>query len=257
MRTWPVLTLIIAGLSIGCGAEPTEEGAPPAQEINKEETAAGESRLVLSRVSDTEVAGSFSTPEGAVSFSSVLVSDDLVDVKLDIGGRVLGSHVDWAKLENNLSISDRSEVTATDRSILTALTIALETELGKATKVSDNLARQAALWGAHPEGELSISLIVADQARSWTTLCNGTSYRNFAHDTGSHALQSEYLKYGPGETTNPCRARCGPGCYAVGTSAWTVDCGEHDRCEQLHGSGCGDEFNSASDDYTFAGNCSY
>jgi hypothetical protein len=221
------------------------------------ETDTIEGKLSLTRVSDAEVTGSFATLIGSVSFSSVLANDDLVDVKFDRGGRVFASHVNWAKLENDLSVSPGTEVTAEDRSILQALSRAVENELGKTTRVLDNLARQATLWGLHPEGSLVIEHITADQARGWTTLCNGTSYRNFSHDTGSHALQSEYLKYGPAESTNPCRARCGVGCYAIGTSAWTVDCGNHDRCEQLHSSGCGDEFTSASDDFTFAGNCNY
>ena len=35
---------------------------------------------------------------------------------------------------------------------------------------------------------------------------------------------------------------CGAGCKSVGTSAWTRDCGNHDRCEQLHStSNCNDD----------------
>ncbi|UQA61643.1 hypothetical protein [Polyangium aurulentum] len=245
------LLFMVAGVfAIGCGGQVSEE------ESNK----AAEGGLSLTRVSDTEVVGTFTTLDGEVSFSSVLVSEDVVDVKLDRGDRVLSSHVDWSKFENDLSITGTGAavVTAEDRRILQALTVAVEEEIGESTRVSDNLVRQSNLWGSHPEGPLAIRHITADEARGWTTLCNGTSYRNFAHDGGGHALQSEYLKYGPAETTNPCRARCGPGCYAVGTSAWTVDCGAHDRCEQHHGStACSDEFSSASDDYTFAGNCNY
>jgi hypothetical protein len=250
MRILPAL--VVGLLVVGCGAEPSDESAQPSEEIGT-----SESQLSVSRVSDTEVAGTFVTSAGEVSFSSVMVGDDVIEVKLDLGGRVLTSHVDWAKLENDLSISAEAEVTAEDRVILQALSRALEEELGKTTKVSDNLVRQATLWGLHPEGKLAIERVTVGEARGWTKLCNGTSYRNFYHDTGSHGLQGEYLKYGPGESVNPCRARCGIGCYAVGTSAWTVDCGNHDRCEQVHSSGCGDEFTSASDDFTFAGNCSY
>lgn len=243
-----VLFFMVAGvLAIGCGGQ-----------VSEEESSKAEGGLSLTRVSDTEVAGTFTTEEGSVSFSSVLVQTDVIDVKLDRGDHVLTSHVDWSKLENDLAITGGEAVTADDRRILQALTFAVEEELGKSTQVTDNLVRQSNLWGSHPEGPLVIRHITASEARGWTTLCNGTSYRNFSHDGGSHALLAEYLKYGPGETTNPCRARCGPGCNGIGTSAWTVDCGEHDRCEQHHGtSSCNDEFSSASDDYTFAGNCSY
>jgi hypothetical protein len=245
------LLVLVAGVfAIGCGAEPSEE-------IGEGASALSVRGLTLTRVSDAEVVGTFETSEGTVSFSSVRVSEDVVDVKFDRGGRALTSHVDWTKLTNDLAISHGAEVTAEDRAVLQALTVVLEEELGKTTQVAENLVRQANLWGSHPEGRLLIEHIKASEARGWTTLCNGTSYRNFAHDTGSHALQTEYLKYGPNETANPCRARCGPSCLAVGTSAWTVDCGEHDRCEELHSGGCGDEFTSASDDYTFAKNCAY
>lgn len=245
MRT---LFIMLAGvLAIGCGAEASEE-----------EVIKSESGLSFSRVSETEVAGTFTAPEGSVSFSSVLVGDAVVDVKFDRGDRVLSSHVNWHNFENDLAISRGDAVTGDDKKILQALTFAVEAELGKETQVLDNLVRQANLWGSHPEGPLVITNIRASEARGWTTLCNGTAYRNFSHDGSGHGLQAEYLKYGPNEGANPCRARCGPGCNGVGTSAWTVDCGEHDRCEQHHTtSSCNDEFASASDDYTFAGNCNY
>jgi len=213
--------------------------------------------LTMTRVSETEVVGTFETQVGAVAFTGTVTGEGVFDLRFDRGAHVLTSHVDWNKLENQLSISEGGEITREDRFVLKALSTVLEEELGKTTKVSDNLVRQAALWGGHPEGKLVLEQVKADPARGWTTLCNGTSYRYFSHDTGSHGLQSEYLKYGPGETANPCRSRCGWSCYSVGTSAWTVHCGNHDRCEQLHGSGCGDEWTSASDDFTFAGNCSY
>jgi hypothetical protein len=235
MRTLPAL--LVAILAVGCGAQPTEESAEAPEKIGKSEGA-----LTVTRVSESEVAGTFATSVGTVSFSSVMVRDDVIDVKFDLGGHVFTSHVDWIKMEANLSISPDAEVTAADRAILQALSKTVEEDLGKTTKPSDNLVRQATLWGLHPEGALVVNHIAPDRARGWTTLCNGTSYRNFYHDTGSHGLQGEYLKYGPGESTNPCRARCGISCYAVGTSAWTVDCGNHDRCEQVHSSGCGDEF---------------
>jgi hypothetical protein len=243
MRT---LAAAIAVLAVGC-ATPSSESPSGKHELG----------LNLTRVSETEVVGTLETQVGSVSFEARVTESGVFDIKFDRSGRVLSSHVDWNKLENELAISGDAEITTEDRFVLKALSTVLEDEVGKTTKVTDNLVRQAALWGGHPEGKLAIAHIKADPARGWTTLCNGTSYRNFYHDTGSHGLSGEYLKYGPGETSNPCRSRCGWSCYSVGTSAWTVDCGNHDRCEQLHSSGCGDEWTSASDDFTFAGNCSY
>ena len=243
MRT---LAALLAVVAVGCAA-PSSESPNGKHELG----------LNLTRVSETEVIGSLDTQVGSVAFEARVTENGIFDIKFDREGRVLTSHVDWNKLENDLAISGDGEITREDRFILKALSTVLEDEVGKTTKVTDNLVRQAALWGVHPEGKLAVAHIKADPERGWTTLCNGTSYRNFYHDTGSHALQGEYLKYGPGEGTNPCRARCGIGCAGIGTSAWTVDCGNHDRCEQLHSSGCGDEFTSASDDFTFAGNCSY
>jgi hypothetical protein len=138
-----------------------------------------------------------------------------------------------------------------------ALASALENDLGAASPASDNLIRQANLWGHHPEGAVLERHIVADAERGWTKLCNVNAY-TFSHDASGHGMQSEYLSAGRNETSNPCRDRCGPGCGGVGTSAWTKDCGNHDRCEQQHASSsCADEFGSASDDFSFAGNCSY
>jgi hypothetical protein len=113
----------------------------------------------------------------------------------------------------------------------------------------------ARLWGDHPLQPVRLTRIVAPFAKSWTNLCGITS-RSLAHDGSSHGLISETLAVGP--KAYNCRARCGAGCDAlVGTSVWTVDCGEHDRCEQHHSccTSCQDEFNSASDDYLFAPNC--
>lgn len=242
----PSLLVAVALVAVGC-ATPTSESSTGKHELG----------LTMTRVSETEVVGTFETQVGAVAFTGTVSGDGVFDLRFDRGGHVLTSHVDWSKLENDLSISEGGTVTKEDRFVLKALSTVLEEELGKTTKLSDNLVRQAALWGGHPEGQLAIAHIKADPARGWTTLCNGTSYRYFGHDTGGHGWQSEYLKYGPNEAYNPCRSRCGWGCYSVGTSAWTVDCGEHDRCEQVHDSGCGDEWTEASDDFTFAGNCKY
>ena len=208
-------------------------------------------------VEDGLVAGTFVTAYGAVEFSSAVTEDGVVDVTFDRGAGAFGSHVDWRSLTNDLVAADDFAVTTDDRFLMKALASALENDLGAAGPASDNLIRQANLWGHHPEGAILVRHIVADAERGWTKLCNVSAY-TFSHDASSHGLQSEYLSAGRYETANPCRDRCGPGCSGVGTSAWTKDCGNHDRCEQTHtSSNCADEFGSASDDFSFAGNCSY
>jgi hypothetical protein len=146
-------------------------------------------------------------------------------------------------------------ITGDDRFLLKALSSALENDIGNEMQASDNLIRQANLWGHHPEGAVTMTEVVGDTSRGWTRLC-GVSASTFTHDASSHGAQSEWLACGPTERSNPCRDRCGPGCTSWGSSAWTRDCGNHDRCEQQHSSGsCTDEFGSASDDFSFAGNC--
>jgi hypothetical protein len=218
------------------------------------------SGVSYSEMTDAVVAGTFHTQYGDVGFRSEVVADGVAEVTFDRGnGVVLGSHVDWTSLENDLRAPDHYVVTSDDRLLLKALSTTLETDLANSSEAPaiDNLIRQANLWGHHPELEVTQRTIVADPERSWTKLCNVNAY-TFKHDARTHGMQSEYLAAGRYETSNPCRDRCGTGCNAVGTSAWTADCGNHDRCEQLHPSAdCMDEFASASDDFTFAGNCSY
>lgn len=208
-------------------------------------------------VEDGLVAGTFVTAYGSVEFTSAVTSDGIVDVTFDRGSGAFGSHVDWLSLTNDLVAADDFAVTADDRFLLKALASTLENDLGAAGPASENLVRQATVWGHHPEGAILQRHIVADAERGWTKLCNVGAY-TFRHDASTHGLQSEYLSAGRYETSNPCRDRCGAGCNGVGTSAWTVDCGNHDRCEQLHSSSsCADEWGSASDDFSFAGNCAY
>ncbi len=247
MRAAPALALAALAL-LGCGSEV----AP----------AAGSLGLTLFESEPGLVEGVLRTPAGAVHFRSEQLPDGRVVVDLTRGGVELRSIVDWDRYEADFEATEGAEITADDRVVLTALAeaVAVELDADDAPAV-DNLVRQANLWGHHPLGPVLLDHIAADPERSWTTLCNGTSYRTFSY-TLNGSSYSEYLRYGPGETTNPCRARCGGGCTAAyGTSAWTVDCGRHDRCEQRGGSGvqasCNDEFASASDDFSFARNCAY
>lgn len=146
-------------------------------------------------------------------------------------------------------------ITRADRFVFRALAVALARQLGNGAPESDLLLRASRLWGAHPLQEVRLERIAAPVEKSWTNLC-GIKSRSLAHDGSGHGLISETLAVGP--TAYNCRSRCGAGCDAIlGTSAWTVDCGEHDRCEQHHSccTSCQDEFNSASDDFLFAPNC--
>lgn len=148
-----------------------------------------------------------------------------------------------------------SRILTTDRFVFRALAVTLGGSFQDGSAEADLLLRAARLWGDHPLQAVRLKKIVAPPTKSWTNLCGVTS-RSLAHDGTNHGLINEVLAVGP--KASNCRSRCGAGCDAiVGTSAWTVDCGEHDRCEQHHSccASCQDEFNSASDDYLFAPNC--
>lgn len=221
----------------------------------------GPAALRLDRADEHGVAGALVIGDREVPFASDVIAPNTYAVRFALRGGELGTDVDWEAYVAQPRAGASWAMTGDDRADLEVLARALDEEIDRADPAGDNLVRQAALWARHPEGGLVLDTIVADRVRGWTTLCNGTSYRTFNWSWGSTA-KSEYLKYGPGETSNPCRARCGVGCTAAwGTSAWTVDCARHDRCEQYGGSGvnsqCNDELASAGDDFTFAGNCSY
>lgn len=221
----------------------------------------GPGALRVDQLDAERVAGALIVGDREVPFASARAADGIYAVRFELPGGEIGTDVDWNAYTAMPRAGATWAMSADDRADLDALATALADSLDRADPVADNLVRQAGLWARHPTGELVLPPIVADRARGWTTLCNGTSYRTFNWTWGSTA-KSEYLKYGPGDTANPCRARCGNGCNAiVGTSAWTVDCARHDRCEQYGGSGvnsqCNDELASASDDFSFAPNCSY
>lgn len=233
--------LVAIALVGGCAGEPTTN----------------EVGITYRTVGDSLVEGTFVTAYGSVDFKSEVVADGIVDVTFDRGRGTFGSHVDWTTLTNDLVYPAGYAITDDDRFLLKALSSALENDLESAMPAADNLIRQTNVWGHHPRGPVVTTRIVGDGERSWTRLCNVNNY-TFNHDASSHAMINEYLACGRYETSNPCRDRCGPGCSGVGTSAWTKDCGSHDRCEQTHGSSdCVNEFGWASDDFSFASNCSY
>jgi hypothetical protein len=212
--------------------------------------------ITYKAVSDNQVVGTFTTAYGTVEFQSIVTSDGVVDVSFNRGAGEFGSRVDWNTLTADLEFGEGFRITDDDRFLLSALATAVENELGRNTIAADNLFRQATLWGVHGVGAVAPTHIVADGARGWTTIC-GRSSATLAHDGHGHGLISEGLAVGPSAPS--CRGRCGAGCTSWGSSAWTIDCGEHDRCEQHGGGGingsCTDEFSSASDDFSFAPNC--
>jgi len=201
--------------------------------------------------------GEVKTALGRAEFRSIRQADGRVRVEHGLTGKrgTLVLLVDLDARTAEASYPADARITRADRFVFRALAVALAQKLGNGAPETDLLLRASRLWGAHPLQEIRLQRIVAPIEKSWTNLCGITS-RSLAHDGSGHGLISEYLAVGPNAYN--CRSRCGAGCDAlVGTSAWTVDCGEHDRCEQHHSccTSCQDEFNSASDDYVFAPNC--
>lgn len=194
---------------------------------------------------------------GRIRFRGIRQADGLVRLEYDLPHKrgTLTLLVNRGALTADASYPAGVRLNAADRFVFRALAVALGRNLRDDSLEADLLLRAARLWGDHPLQEIRLKRIEAPVGKSWTNLCGITS-RSLAHDGGSHGLIYETLATGPNASN--CRSRCGAGCDAlVGTSAWTVDCGEHDRCEQHHSccTACQDEFNSASDDYLFASNC--
>ena len=211
------------------------------------------------RLSETGsgVEGDFKSALGRTAFRSLAMPDGRVRVELDLpdGRGTLSLLVDLVGRTAETSYPEGARLTPADRFVFRSLAITLDRELANASPEADLLLRVARLWGDHPLQPVRLGRIEAPREKSWTNLCGVTSAR-LAHDGSGHGLIAETLATGP--KAYNCRSRCGAGCDAlVGTSAWTVDCGEHDRCEQHHSccTSCQDEFNSASDDYVFASNC--
>jgi hypothetical protein len=210
---------------------------------------------------DAGVEGEVRTALGQIGFRSAVGPDGRVLVEHDLEGRgTLALAVDLAARAADPVYPHGVRLTEADRFTLRALAAVLEERLAAegldaASVEADLLLRATRLWGDHPLQPVRLGRIQEPQIKSWTNLCGITS-ASLAHDGSGHGLISERLATGPNSSN--CRSRCGAGCTAIlGTSAWTVDCGEHDRCEQHHSccASCQDEFNSASDDYLFAGNC--
>lgn len=205
----------------------------------------------------TRVEGSVKSAVGPMAFRSAVEPDGRVRVEHDLpdGRGTLALLVDLQAQTAEALYPAGTGLTLADRFVFRTLAVALGRQLGDGSPEADLLLRAARLWGDHPLGQVRLERITAPRDKSWTNLCGITS-ASLAHDGSGHGLLSERLATGPGAAN--CRSRCGAGCDAIlGTSAWTVDCGEHDRCEQHHSCcvSCQDEFNSASDDFLFAPNC--
>ncbi len=203
------------------------------------------------------VEGDLKSALGQLKFRSTWQPDGqvLLEYELPDDHGKLSLLVDNTARTADVSYSAGVRIRPSDRFVFRALAVALEKSLRDASPESDLLLRATRMWGDHPLQEVRLRKIVAPAEKSWTNLC-GVSSRSLAHDSTNHGLINETMAVGP--KASNCRARCGAGCNAIlGTSAWTVDCGEHDRCEQHHSccASCQDEFNSASDDYLFAPNC--
>jgi hypothetical protein len=196
---------------------------------------------------------------GELAFSSTREADAVVRVELSFPGnnRVLTFVVDRANLVAEAIYPELMAITYADRFALRMLSVAISKYIGNDTLEADVLLRASRLWGEHPLTRIRVRQITASKERDWTDIC-GTTWTYLSHDAWYHNMVTEWRNVGPNAVD--CHGRCGPGCDAWwGTSAWTVDCGEHDRCVHHdggnYGPDCGDEWNSASDDFSFAPNC--
>lgn len=262
-----LLSTLVCGLAMAACTQEVGEATEP--------TSANELGLEMSSFQEDLVVGKLTTQSGIVTFRATKQADGVFKVQFDRGHGTFGTTVDWNTYEFDLEASAEMEITKEDRFVMTALESTLDASIKNDLQIADNLIRQTRLWAAHPIQKAITGHQKADPNRGWTTLClsNGcrpnSSYRYFYHSGsgtdyascggGSHAgtSRSNYLQYGQAQSTTgaSCRSRCGAGCTSVGTSAWTQDCGNHDACEWYHTGDCGGEWTSASDDFSFAGNC--
>lgn len=270
-RVWlyPALALTLTTIvssSLAAQEAPLRQRAPgeirlrlaPAQLGVADLAAAGPAEVAL-RIFEkgARIEGELDSPLGRLGFRSFLETDGRVRVEHDLpdGRGTLSLLVDRLSQTAEVLSPEGVSLTPADRFAFRALAAVLASEIGDGSPETDLLLRAARLWGDHPLASVKLERIVAPREKSWTNLCGVTS-ATLRHDATNHGLIAETLATGP--KAYNCRSRCGAGCDAlIGTSAWTVDCGEHDRCEQTHSCcvSCQDEFNSASDDYLFASNC--
>jgi len=210
------------------------------------------------------IEGRIKTALGTLQFRSLVQEDAKTLVEFDLGRDVIGMLIDDENLVAIPLYSETSELTPGDKFVFKALAVVLQHVLGAEAQESDVLVRTVNLWGELvPVGRVREFFrdrpITPSETRSWTNIC-GWSSANLCHDAAWHSTLCYNVAVGP--RAYRCRGRCGSGCGGFGTSAWTIDCGEHDHCLELHPpSGglyeghCGDEARAATDDFAFAPNC--
>jgi hypothetical protein len=223
--------------------------------------------LVLDAPQGARTGGRLKTALADLGFSSIVEADGKVRVEFDLGHDVVGMLIDEAEQTAVPLYTDATELAPADKFTLRALAVLLKKQGPAQSRQADLLLRTVNLFGELvPVGSAHAffrgQVITPGVDRSWTTICGRTS-ASLCHDAASHSTLCSTVAVGP--SAYRCRGRCGSGCDAyIGTSAWTIDCGEHDHCLESHYNGecfycgdCGDEANSAQDDFLFAGNCSY
>lgn len=234
-------------------------GCAEEQSVNDQSVAQSNDQLHLAKQSDVVIEGKVSKKGNSAFYKSSLIGSDIVLLEITVNGQKIRSEINNATgvmtTQTDSFLMDDGK-----RIAFNAISKAVSKKIkDKSSLAEDKLLKFCDLWSQGPEGPVISHTIEYDIVTPvWTRLCNGTSYRTFSFTNDDGTDYSAYLKYGPGETSNPCRARCGPGCDGIGTSAWTVDCGNHDRCADVYGwSKCDGLWWAASDDYMFAPNCSY
>ena len=225
-------------------------------------TSTNELGLKLTTLDDHHVSGTMTHPERLGVIRRRRDGAEHRQVTFDRGAGEFGSTLDWNTQSADFAYPADMLVTDDDRFVLTALATAVESEVGKDTIVTDNLFRQASLWGAHPTGEI---VLTVDHRRSGSRLDDAVlrrrvqQRRSLPHASTTRAATPSAARRVAitrarrratraasvaTDPTNPCLSRCGAGCNGVGTSAWTQDCGNHDICEYWHTSDCGGELSS-------------
>jgi hypothetical protein len=241
-----------------------------------------------------EQGGSVSGVHQHVRFSSEQVAPDTFEVRVVVDGltlfQVLDASVGVAELDGFASANGAdTQLRDTDRLALRGLLAELDS-LGDLTGSKMYLRRAVGVWADMPKTRPLTLEIVAEQDRSYTSLCskmntyvstthdcwdyddwenptraygylsmegpvgsqNNAWYRNGAwgYSEPDHKGPSVYIRYN-------CFGRCGIGCG--GDRQFTQDCANHDNCVTMgHDKAsfwCDDDWSAAIDDWTFAPSC--
>jgi hypothetical protein len=209
--------------------------------------------------------GRIKTALGSLEFASRTQTEGTVRVEFGSGDGVWGLIIDRSNLVATPLYAPRGALTAADKFAVKALAVVLPKVLAAETAESQMLMRTVNLYAdLVPVGPLEDFFqgqdITPQEERSWTNICGWRS-ATLCHDASSHRYWC-IAGVAVGPNAYRCRGRCGSSCGGLGSSAWTIDCGEHDHCLEFHGTcwnlfcgSCGNEGRAASDDYVFAPNC--